>query len=151
MFAVTVGADRRRQIGEGLIELAVDAGGVGLDPVAALHLPGLVFAVHVARGAGGGDVLSGDLGFRCGGRQDAMEAVAVLAQGRARVVLAQLGHTVHAVAIQQGNALILCLHQVALMAERAIDRVERLVCRAAFRQLGRNIDLVAGRASQRLV
>jgi len=33
------------------------------------------------------------------------------------------------------------------MAERAIDRVERLVCRAAFRQLGRNIDLVAGRAS----
>jgi hypothetical protein len=79
------------------------------------------------------------------------EAVAVLAQGRARVVFAQLGHAVHAVAIQQGNALVLRLDQIALMADRAIDWIERLVRRAAFRQLGRGIDLVASRASQRLV
>ena len=151
VLAVTVGAHRGWQIGERLIELTVDTGGVGLDPLAALHLPRFVFAVDVARDTSGGDVLSGDLGFRCGWRQNPMRAVAVLAQGCARVVFAQLGHAVHAVAIQQGNTLILCLDQVALMADRAIHWIERLVRRAAFRNLGRGIDLVAGRAPDRLV
>ncbi len=80
-----------------------------------------------------------------------MGAVAVLALRRARVMFAQLGHAVHAVAIQKRDALVFRLHHVALMADRAIHRIEGFVPRAALGNFGRGIGLVAGRASQRLV
>ena len=80
-----------------------------------------------------------------------MGAVAVLAQGGAGVVFAQLGHAVHALPIQERDALAFRLHHVALMTKRAIDRIKRLVPGAALGNLGRCIDLVAGGASQRLM